>query len=133
MALGGRLLVFLFAISIALSLSGLQGSEDSMTTDFGYSYDANTSELDTTNMTNLSMQGIDTSSGVGGISEGSLNFFDRFEKVNSFVDKVAKFFTGPVSILTDQQAPRSVVYLVGSLWAFLWGIAIVSFIWRKDL
>jgi len=132
MGLGLRLLIILFSVSIALSLSGFAiDDSDNVPKYFGFEYDFNTSELNTTNMDD-SQTGVIVSSNVSGISAGGISFFDRFENVVGWIDGVATFFSGPVGVLRSQQAPDSVVFAVGSMWVMLWAIAIISFIWRKD-
>jgi len=133
MGLGGKLLVMLFSISIALLLFGytLPDSEN-VPKYFGYDYNQTGDNLDTAGINNTT-SGIIVESEVSQISAGGISFFDRFENVVGFIAGVFSFFAGPIAVLNYMEAPPSIVFLVGSIWAVLWAIAIVSFIWRKDL
>ena len=132
MGLGLRLLIILFSISIALSLSGFViDDSDNVPKYFGFDYNYSNGTMNSSDI-NASQSGIIVNSNVTGISAGGISFFDRFENVVGWLEGVADFFTAPIGVLRSQHAPDSVIFAVGTIWTMLWAIAIISFIWRKD-
>lgn len=131
MALGTRLIVMLLAISVVITLMGFS-DPDGISGQFGVEYNYTT---DTTTQDNETMKaGISTTDEFSSnIFSGVANFFDRYINVARWIDKIFSFITAPIGLMRSVQAPEPIIFLVGGIWTAMWGIAIASFIWRKDL
>ena len=131
--LGLKLLVILCSVSVVLIMSGYSSDAvNNIPSYFGFNFDNSTGYLNTSDIekTNTTIQmGADLSE----ISGGSLGFFDRWNIISGFVSAFFSFFTAPVDALRLAQAPDSIIFLVGFILVIMWFVALVSFVWRKDL
>lgn len=137
MALGTRIVVMMFAISVVLYFAQAYIPMASPTGDYaGYmdalGYGVDGEGLATTDEDKASMNLDPNAEQQTGIIAGIIQFFTTFPAVVGVFNFLFSIFFAPVNVLKNLQAPAFLVIAVGGIWVMMYIIAITSWIWRKD-
>jgi len=137
MALGTKMVVLMFSITIVMFFAGSTMEQDVVSNDLAQSMGYQIIEVNNTTMLNVSRtnasMGIDIDgASTGGIQSGIVQIFTTYGVIEGTARVLFGIFFAPVDVLNRAEAPQFLVIAVGGIWVMMYVIALASFLWKKD-